>query len=96
MDEEQITTMAKFYHDTKTWRGELQLAGCEVVAKHIYYNNNQFLKVGDVHRQIGWWVMLEKGRFVVKSFRNHHSREPCYFDTAEEVMTFLSEKLRYA
>jgi hypothetical protein len=95
MDEEQITTIAKFYHDTKTWRGELQLAGCEVVAKYIYYNHDQFLEVGDSHRKLGWWVCLEGQRFLVKSFRRYDPKGYYCFDTAEEVMTFLSEKLRY-
>ena len=103
MDEKKVMKIAKFYDDTRTWRGELELAGCSIEAKYLDYYHDLLLTVDDNPRKLGWEVSLDldledEGGFKIRSYRGtdhdvgmfgHH-----HFKTAEEVMDFLSEKLR--
>lgn len=105
MDEKTVMRIAKFYDDTRTWRGEQQLAGCYVEAGLRHFQEGHILTIGNEHRKIGWevtqeWWEVGRAGFKVRNYRGAQHDPGAdengyhYFDTAQEVMDWLSERLR--
>lgn len=92
MDEKLVMRIAKFYDDTRAWRGELKLAGYRVEAQVVDYNDDQILNVWEEHN--GWYVHIHRksGFFAATYTRADFAKYP--FETAEEIMDFISGKLR--
>jgi hypothetical protein len=92
--EEVIAKVHKFYQDTKTWRGELILAGYTVEARLVDFSDQQILRVNDEgSKKKGWYVHLLVGDgFWVTNYRM--GGKVRRFKTAGQVMDYLSEELR--
>ena len=94
--EDTIHRIAKFYNETKTWRGELILAGCNIRADVVGHHHPWTIcEVRDNPRKIGFYVKINrKGNLIVEDFRHFSPHGPRQCKDVDEVMDHISEKLR--
>ena len=94
--EEDVYRIAKFYKETRTWRGELALAGIKVDAKYVDYNHDEVLCVRNESTRKYWYVYLMRGAgFYAAPFSGRYREDGCEtFQHSSEVMDFLSEEMR--